>query len=181
MKLNKGDKVLIKDLIDGKWYGNIPALIRGHVPFSNKIVTVARVDTTGNECFYLTEDKYDFAFSVEMVEKNLSSLYNKLQIVKELFASNIKDENNQFIDNEKVLDYTRAFYIAKQYITNAKDPSKDDLLYINKTIKKLVDILGKDKDKIVDKYVAAKLKIKEDKFFPYSAWLTAYEDLLKIL
>ena len=91
MKLNKGDKVLIKNLQEGISYGFVEAYPK-HTIFSNKIVTVAAMSGAHN-CFYIKEDKHNYAFSVEMIEKIVPSLYDRMNIVRQLFSSIITELN----------------------------------------------------------------------------------------
>lgn len=114
-------------------------------------------------------------------------LYKKLVIIKSLFGPQIADTNGDVIDYETIKGFTRAWKIAEQYIAGSNtlkkhtelfSPTKDDLLYINKVVKKLISILGTDKNRLTQRYIETKLQ-----HMPLDIpnWIYAYKQLIELI
>ena len=115
------------------------------------------------------------------------TLYKKLKIIKTLFGTCISDINNNLIDYESRNGYTRAWIIAEDYIScfdtldysnGLKNPTKNDLKYINTVIINLVSIIGIDETILSKKYIESKLtKIPSD----IHQWIIAYKQLIELI
>lgn len=103
----------------------------------------------------------------------------KLNLIFRLFSSIICDKDGIRIDNETITGlgywHTRAYHIAVEYLQNNKQPSRDDLIYMNKTIKKLIEIVGTDTKNLKPVYFESL-----DEQSMGTEWINDYLFLLKI-
>lgn len=117
------------------------------------------------------------------------SIEIKLRIVKVIFGLVLYDKQNCRIDDERdTTGYTRAYAIAKTSIESLdtdnvlRIPAKEELIYINKTISKLISILGTNKSIINQQYVSTKLNTAEkNPYEVHTQWIDAYIQLLNII
>jgi len=113
------------------------------------------------------------------------NIKNKLAIVKTLFVYCYDTKNNCDIDIEMVNAFTRAWIVACRFLEKTIKYGKkvtlrkDDLIYINKIINKLINILGTDEDKINLKYIE-KCGIRIPSMYN-KKWPNAYKELLKMV
>jgi hypothetical protein len=110
----------------------------------------------------------------------MNNIRNKLKIIKKIFLYSLSDtKTDSNIDYESSREgYSRAYKIAyySQLFDN-KNPyiiTKNDLKYINKICKRLIEIVG------TNELVLENIKIILDNNNLNDIWLNAYIQLLKI-
>ena len=113
-----------------------------------------------------------------------TDLRQRLTLVNILFTPILQDKQTLTAIDEKnkYAIYTRAWDISKKYLTENILPTKDDLYYINKTVAKLISVMGKDVFIIDRHYIKTKLIIPH--IFTASDWkdwIDAYKQLIKLI
>ena len=115
-------------------------------------------------------------------------LKEKMEIVNILFTPSITDENNCLLDDAYILHSNHklvgARVFARKYLNENYKLTKNDLIYINETINKLVKLLSLNKKVITKKYITNKLFIWRinsqipKKFEVTDEWINAYKQLI---
>lgn len=117
-----------------------------------------------------------------------TDLKQKLYIIYNLFQPVIK-HNETPIDSEKIISsngygkLTRAYAISHNYLYYNKLPTKSDMIYINKTVSKLISLLGKDISIINRNYIKTKLIMKTTIYTAddWRNWIDNYKQLIEII
>lgn len=121
----------------------------------------------------------------------IDNIREKLRIIMILFDYCYDNKVDCRIDSESMDWISKAWCIAYEYIrnNNARVLTKDNLRYINRLIKKLIEILGIDEDKINFQYIKDKgLSVavanesnQNEDTKEIKLWIATYKDLLKLI
>lgn len=183
VKYNIGDTIrIIKTLSN---LTNVPYRINtnmiqyaGH---KANITNVSRNDILHNGKYYdkytLDIDAGEFSWNILMFDE--SNITIKLELMGEVFRPIpiTITKAKERIDNEQIQGNTRAFDIWYKYEDNNQQPTKQDLIYINNTVAKLINILGTDIKSIANLFDYINFEFGTN----IDVWKRNYSKLIKIM